>query len=69
MEIKDNIVSNKELLVARSDKEYRKVYRWVWFVLKYKELYRSISRKTNDKQDTKETMDISDSWFLSQSYY
>ena len=47
--MKDNRVGNKELLVTRSNKECRKIYRRLWFVLEGKELYRSTSGEFNDK--------------------
>ena len=52
--MKDNKVSNKELLVAKSNKGYRKIYGWVWYMLEDKELYRSTSRETDGKWNARD---------------
>ena len=40
-------VSDEKLLMARDNKKYRKVCRWMWYVSKDEKLYRDTSRKVN----------------------
>jgi len=43
--IKYDRISNKELLVARSDKRYRKICRQLWYVSENEEFDRGTSKK------------------------
>jgi len=47
--IEDNKVGNKELLMARRNKRYRKICKRLQFMEKDKELYRHISGETDGK--------------------
>ena len=63
--MKDNRVSNKELLVARDYKRCRKIYRQIWYISKNKESDRNTSRKFDSKWSTRKAIDI----FNSRLYY
>jgi len=47
--MEDNWVGYKELLVARSNKRYRKICEWIQYVLENKELDRNTSREVDNK--------------------
>jgi len=47
--MEDNRIGDEKLLVAKSNKEYREIYRWLWLVLENKELYKTTNKETNDK--------------------
>jgi len=42
-------INNKKLLVARNNKgyRYRKICRWIWYVLKNEKLYRNTGGETD----------------------
>ena len=44
--------------MAESNKEYRKVYREMWYVLNNKEPNRGSSKETNSEWSARETMNI-----------
>jgi len=48
----------KELLVARNDKESRKICKWIQCILEKQESCRSSSRKADTKYDPRKTMEI-----------
>ena len=58
IEVEKDKVGNEELLVARNNKEYEEVYRWMWYVPEDEKLYRSTSGKTNGEWGVWETVDI-----------
>ena len=60
-EMKNNRVGDKKLLVARSNKKYRKIYIWLWFMLENEEWDKDTIREV--EWGTGETIDISDSRF------
>ena len=47
--MKDNKVSDKELLVVRDDKRYKKICKWMWHMSENGELNKDTSRKFNSK--------------------
>ena len=59
--MKNNRVSNKKLLVTKSDQRWRKIYRRIWYMLKNEKQNRGTNREVNDKWSTKEAVDVSNS--------
>ena len=59
-QVKDNGISSKKLLVARSDKGYGKRYRRLQLIPKDEEIYRIFSRETYNKWSSGKTIDILD---------
>ena len=49
-------------LVARGDKRYIKICRWIWYVLKDEELDKDTSREVDSEWGFRKTINISDSW-------
>ena len=47
--MENNKVGDEKILVTKSNKVCRKVYRWVLYIPKDKELYKSTSRKTDNE--------------------
>ena len=56
--IENNGAGNKKLLVARSNKRYNKIYRWIWHVLENKKFNRNTSREVDSKWIFRNAMDI-----------
>jgi len=54
--VKNSGTGRKELLVTRNDKESRKIYRWMRYMLEEQELCRSPSRKADTKYDPRKTI-------------
>jgi len=64
--MEDNRVGDKKLLVARSDERYRKIYRWLWYVLENEELDRGTSREIEVEWDTRKVINILDGRLYNQ---
>jgi len=54
--VKNSGTGRKELLVTRNDKESRKIYGWMRYMLEEQELCRSPSRKADTKYDPRKTI-------------
>ena len=61
--VKDNRISNEELLVARGDERYEKIYRGLWYVSKNKEQDRRVCRKVEVEWGSRKTINTSNSGF------
>ena len=61
--MKDDRVGDEELLVARSNKGYKKIHGRVWYVPENKEQDRSAGREVEVERGTRETMKASNSRF------
>jgi len=53
-------------MVARSNKRYREIYRWVWYVLEDEESDKGTGRKSKVEQNTSKTIDSSNSQLYNQ---
>ena len=60
--MEDNGVGDEKLLVARSDKRCREIYRQLKYVLEDEELDRGTSREAEVEWGTGEAVNISNSW-------
>ena len=56
--MEDNRVDYKKLLVAGSNKGCGKICKRVWFISENGKLNRGTSRKVDNKQNTREAMDV-----------
>ena len=61
--IKDNRIGDKKLLVAKSNKRYRKICRKIQYVSENKEQNRGTSGKVDDKWGARKAIDILNSRF------
>ena len=60
--MKNNGAGDKELLVAGSNKECRKICRRMWYMLEDEELYGSTGGETDGEWGTRKTVNTLDGW-------